>query len=778
MESQLDRLNTAFEGRYRVEWILGAGGMATVYAARDAKHDRMVALKILHPAIAEAVGDRFLREIRVTARFSHPGILGLIDSGSIETDGRTVPYYVMPLVDGESLRDRLTREPRLPAGTAVAIARQIAMALAYAHERGVVHRDIKPENVLMIGDQAMVADFGIAKGAAGATGITLTAAGGLIGTPAYMSPEQAAGEEEIGPRSDLFSLGVVLYEMLAGELPFGGATVQSQIARRLHETPVAVRVLRPEIPVALDRVVTWALARSPVDRFPTATAMATALDASLAGPVAPTGPGKRTLVAIAGLVGIVVALTWWALGTSGRNQAGRALPRSIAVLPFANVGGDPQNEFYADGIADEIAGSLAHLEGLRVAARSSAFQFKGRNVAAPQIGADLGVDAVVEGSVRRQGDRVTITAQLVGAADGLTLWNESYERSADQAFSVQGEVTTAIGQTLGLGGAGRAQGPGTTNRRAYEAFLKGRWHWSKRDQAGFQQATRYFQEAIEADSNFAKGWAGLGDAYSLSAGFGYLPVAPTFAKARTAISRALALDSTLADAHSALGFINLFYDWDWPAAGTQLGRALRLDPTYGEARLFYGWWLMATGRPAEAVDSLAAAVRGEPVSLILNARLGTMLMLAGRYAEAERQVAHTDELAAGRYAPPRVDRARILAARGQFDSALAVIKGVKELVGPYGSGITGYALARAGRRAEALAEISRLSAGGLTPTTSALSVAQAYGALGDLDQAFRWLDRAYEARDWALFFCRNDPLLAPLRGDRRWAVFVARMHFP
>ena len=777
METRLDHLNAAFEGRYRIERVLGAGGMATVYAARDAKHDRVVALKVLHPEIAEAVGERFLREIRVTARFSHPGILGLIDSGSIETDGRTLPYYVMPLVDGESLRERLTRERRLPAPTAVAIARQIAMALAYAHERGVVHRDIKPENILLIGDQAMVADFGIAKGAAGTTGITLTAVGSLIGTPAYMSPEQAAGEEEIGPRSDLFSLGVVLYEMLAGELPFGGATVQSQIARRLHETPVAVRVLRPEIPAALDRVVTRALARSPVDRFPTAAAMATALDESLTAPVPPAGMGKRTLFGIVGLVAIAAA-AWWALGIPGRNKAGRALPRSIAVLPFANVGGDPQNEFYAEGIADEIAGSLAHLEGLRVAARSSAFQFKGRNVAAPQIGADLGVDAVVEGSVRRQGDRVTITAQLVSAADGLSLWNESYERSADQVFSVQGEVTSAIGRTLGIGGAGRAQGPGTTNRRAYEAYLQGRWHWSKRDQAGFQQATRYFQEAIEADSNFAKGWAGLGDAYSLSAGFGYLPVAPTFARARTAINRALALDSTLADAQSALGFINLFYDWDWPAAGARLRRALQLDPTYGEARLFYGWWLMATGHPTEAVDSLAAAVRAEPVSLILNARLGSMLMLAGRYPEAERQLAHTEELAAGGYAPPRVDRARMLAARGQFDLALTVIKGVSELVGAYGSGIPGYALAKAGRRTEALAEISRLSAAGLTPTTSALGIAQTYGALGDRDQAFQWLDRAYEARDWALFFCRNDPLLEPLRGDPRWAAFVARMKFP
>ncbi|MFN0181656.1 MAG: protein kinase domain-containing protein [Gemmatimonadales bacterium] len=775
MGLSLDRLNSAFAERYRIERVLGAGGMATVYAARDLKHDRVVALKILHPEIAVAVDDRFLREIRVTAQFSHPGILGLIDSGSVEIDGQSLPYYVMPLVEGESLRDRLRRERTLPAATAVSIARQIALALGYAHERGVVHRDVKPENVLLVGDHAVVADFGIAKAAGGAAGITLTAQGGLIGTPAYMSPEQATGRDEIGPRSDLFSLGVVLYEMLVGELPFGGTTVQSQIARRLHETPVGVRVLRPEVPVALDRAVSRALARDPSDRFPSAAAMATALDQSLAPP---TG-GTRIPAAIGGVaaVALLAAAGWWAIGPNRRGGDDRAMPRSVAVLPFANVGADPNNEFYSDGIADEIAGSLARLAGVRVAARSSAFQFKGRNVAATQVGAELSVDAVVEGSVRRSGDQVTITAQLVSAADGLSLWSESYQRSAEQAFTVQAEVTAAIARTLGLGVAARPQGPGTTNRRAYEAFLQGRWHWSKRDQEGFRQAARYFREAIEADSGFAKAWAGLGDTYSLQAGFGYLPVAEAFALGRAAANRALTLDSTLADARSSLGFIHLFYDWDWAAAGSRLTEALRLDPTYGEARLFYGWWLVATGRVNEAVDSLATAVRDEPLSLILNARLGSMLMLAGRYPEAERQLAHTTELAAN-YWPPRLDRARILAVRGQFDSAAAMVSGLNELVGAYASGIRGYALGRAGRRAEAQVEIARLSAGGLTATTSALGVAQAYTGLGDFDQAFQWLDRAYEDRNWALFFCRNDPLLEPLRRDPRWNTFVARMNFP
>lgn len=774
MGSTPEQLTTAFAGRYRIERVLGAGGMATVYAAHDPKHDRTVALKMLHPEIAAVVGERFLREVRVTAQFSHPGILGLIDSGTVEVDGVALPYYVMPVVEGESLRERLGREGVLPAATAVSIARQIALALGHAHDRGVVHRDIKPENVLLVGDHAVVADFGIAKAVTDASGAALTTEGGRIGTPAYMSPEQASGEENVGARSDIFSLGVVLYELLAGELPFGGATVQSQIARRLHETPVPVRVLRQGIPEALDRVVSRALARHPVDRYPTAQAMADALGEALTPPVA-AKRGAGRLIGFVGVVGLVAAGLWWTLRTpAGDGQAG---PRSIVVLPFANVGGDPNNEYYADGMADEVAGSLARLSGLRVAARSSAFQYKGRNVPARQIGSELGVGAVVEGSVRRMGDQVRITAQLVNADDGLTLWSESYERSADQVFTVQNEITAAIGRALRLGAARAETGPPTTNRRAYEAFLQGRWHWSKRDQAGFEQATRYFEEAIAADSGFAEAWAGLGDTYSLRAGFGYLPVADGFARGRAAANRAAALDSTLADAHTALGFINLFYDWDWDAARRRLETALRLDPTYGEARLFYGWWLVAVGRPDDAVDSLRAAVRDEPVSLILNARLGSMLMLAGRYPEAERQVAHTTELAAT-YSPARLERARLLAVRGQFDSAVAIGAALPERVGAYGSGVVGYSLARAGRRAEALAEIARLSASRLTATTSSLGVAQTYGALGDLDRAFQWLDRAYQERDWALFFCRHDPLLDPLRGDPRWAPFVARMNYP
>lgn len=775
MTISIGQLDHAFNGRYRIEGVLGAGGMATVYTARDEKHGRSVAIKILHPTIATPVfAERFLREIRVAAQFSHPGILGLFDSGSVTVDGADLPYYVMPRIEGETLRARLERDKPLAIPDAIDIGRQIAEALGYAHARQVIHRDIKPENILLVGNQVLVADFGIAKAAWTATGGGLTADGAILGTPAYMSPEQVS-ESDVGPASDIFALGIVLYEMLVGELPFGGASLQTQLARRLHDTPTPVRALRPTIPVGVDRVVARMLARTPADRFPSGAEAAAALKESLtAGP--PERARGRTAIRLAVGAAAVVAVALAARAMRGGPiGGGSTLPRSIAVLPFANVGADPANEYYGDGIADEVAGSLAKLPGFRIAARSSAFQFKGQNIGAQDIGRRIGVAAVVEGSVRPMGKQIRISAQLINAADGLSIWSESYERPVDQVFTVQSEISTAIARALGATPTATPQAP-IPNSRAYEAFLQGRWHWGKRDREGFERAVQYFQAALKEDSLFAKAWAGLGDAYSLLGGFGYMAPALAFEQARAAASRAVALDSTLADAHTALGFIHLFYDRDWTATRRELEQALRLDPRYGEARLFYGWYLVAANRASEAVDTLTAAVRDEPVSLILNTRLGSILLLAGRIDEAKRQLRHSVELSES-YPHAYVDLAKIAAIEGDYPAALGYLSRAPELVASYGSGTRGVVLARSGRKNEALAEAARL-ASGVGPTQSALAAAQTYAALGDRDQAFRLLEQAYRDHDWALFFARSDPFLAPLHGDSRWTAFVERMRFP
>lgn len=774
-----EKLNDAFAGRYRIEGTLGAGGMATVYDARDEKHQRNVAIKVLHPSVANEVSaERFLQEVRITAQFSHPGILGLIDSGTIVVDDAELPYYVMPRIEGETLRTRLERDGPMTVDDAVDITRQVADSLAYAHTRDVVHRDIKPENILLVGNRVLVADFGIARAVSGATNSGLTMEGmGMLGTPAYMSPEQVT-DAKVGPASDVFSLGVMLYEMLTGEKPFAGVTPQAQMARRLHDTPTPVRKLRPAVSVPLDRAVAKMLARFPQDRLQTGEAVITALlnrrdDES----------GHRRRFVWIGAAVVILAIGAYAVvqrGTtsgvaSGSTPTTRTLAfQSIAVLPFANVGGDVRNEYYGDGIADELAGALAKLPGLKVAARSSAFQFKGQNVAAKEIGERLGVAAVVEGSVRRMGESIRISAQLINASDGLAVWSESYERPADEVFNVQTNITAAIASELGIGSTRTAAA--APNSRAYEAFLQGRWHWGKRDREGFVKAVEYFNLALAEDSLYARAWAGLGDAYSLLGGFGYLPPDSAFSMARAATRRAIVLDSTLPDAHTALGFIHLFYDRDWSGARRELETALRLDPRYGEARLFYAWYLLAMNRGNVAVDSLRAAVRDEPVSLILNLRLGSILLLSGRLDEAETQLRHTLELSAS-YALPYLDLARIAALRSDFPEAFDHLARAPQLVASYGSGIRGYALARSGKRREALAEAARLTQGN-GPSASALGAAQTYAALGDVDRAFEWLDRAYDARDWALFFARSDPLLVSLHGDPRWAQFIARMAFP
>ena len=779
--SEVARLTAALADRYQVEREIGRGGMATVYLAHDGKHDRKVAIKVLHASVASAIGpERFLNEIRVAARFSHPNILGLIDSGTLDLGGPfPTPYYVMPFVDGESLRDRLTREGQLPVSDALRIAREVADALTYAHAHGVLHRDIKPENILLTGGHALVADFGIAKAVDSASETNLTTQGMIVGTPAYMSPEQASGERGLDGRVDIYALGCVLYEMLAGEHPFSAPTPQTMMVRVLTERPRPLRAVRPAIPPALDVVVARALERSPADRHATADELARALAAAQDAGLAPGSRGRWRLVAAVGLpamllVGIGVAV----LGRGGHAGSASAPARSLVVLPFANTSGNKEDEYFSDGMTDELAATLAKVPGLRVAARSSAYQFKGRNVDVHDIGRQLAVGAVVDGSVRRDGDSLHITAQLVNVTDGLALWSDAYVREVHGVFTIPDQIAGAIARALRLnaGGSGHP-GVGTTSLEAHDLYLRGRFFWNRRDQDGFRKGIEYFGQAIARDSSYAQAWAGLGESYSLMGGFGYMAPTEAFARARAAANRALTLDSALADAHTALGFIHLFYDWDWTAAQERFDQALALDPRYGEARLFHGWYLLAVNRPEEAIAELRGAAADEPVSLILSTRLGTMLMFAGRYDEARAQFRRALELDPN-YPLAHLDLARVYAARGENDSALAELRRSPENVGSYGLGLLGYTLAKAGRRTEAMAEIRRLQSDSTRPYAVALPIAQIYGALGDRDHAFQWLDRAFADRNWPLFFCRVDPLLQGLRADPRWAVFIQRMNFP
>ncbi len=581
-----ESLRSSLADRYRLDTEIGRGGMATVYLAQDLKHRRPVAVKILHAHLAANVGpERFQREVEIAAGLTHPHILTLIDSG--EAGGFL--YYVMPYVQGESLRGRLARERQLPIDEALRIARDVAAALGYAHTHGVVHRDIKPENVMLHEGEAMVTDFGIAKALSASEGEHLTQTGMAVGTPAYMSPEQASGDQELDGRSDIYSLGCMLYEMLTGEPPFTGPTVQAIIVRRFTEPARPVRRLRPEVPEEMERALMRALARAPEERFAAAAQFAQALSA--VGTRTPSD-GAPTVV----------------------TATHRAV-RSIAVLPFADMSPAKDQDYFCEGIAEEIINALTKIDALQVASRSSAFAFKGKNQDIRQVGEQLSVATVMEGSVRKAGNRLRITAQLIKVADGYHLWSERYDRDLEDVFAVQDEIAANIVKALRLvltDDEKRAiERPHTDNVEAYEFYLRGRQFYYQFREKGLQFARRMFTRAIEIDPGYARAYAGIADCSSQLYKY-WDASAANLEQADSASRKALELAPDLAEAHAARGFA-LTLGGSHEVANREFETAIRLDPKLYEGYLYYANGRFAEGKLAEAAKlyEQASSVRTE-----------------------------------------------------------------------------------------------------------------------------------------------------------------------
>ena len=650
----VDALRAALSGRYAVEREIGRGGMATVYLARDVRHDRVVAVKVLERNVPHAGAERFLHEIRTAARLTHPHVLGVHDSG--EADG--LLYYVMPYVEGETLRARLTREGALPLPDAVRLMRELADALAYAHGRGVMHRDLKPENVLLSGGHAVVADFGIAKALAAATGgdlpergagdvspaSRLTATGVALGTPAYMAPEQAVGDLATDHRADLYALGVVAYEALAGAHPFGTRSPQALVAAHLTEPPAPLGDRRTDASPALAALVMRLLAKDPAARPQSAAAVLRALDdapplgmpASVPLPapsaaLAETAAGRRRRVAVLAAAAALVlaagvggyALWRRAPALGGRDAAAAGVEpaaiRAVAVLPFENTGGAAADDYFSDGMTDELAHALSRLPGLRLAGRTSSYAFKGKAAAAQEIGRVLGVGAYVGGTVRRAGDRLRVTTQLVGTADGKVLWDSVFESRSSDVFGVQDEFTRAIVAALAasLGGADGALVPdaarGTTNQEAYDLYLKARYFWLNRNAANITRSVTYYRQAIARDPNFARAHAGLALAYAILPVYIPDPTDSTTALNASSAQRAIALDSTLADAQIALG-LGFERQLRFRDAQARYRAALALEPSSVIAHHVLGFILHATGHPDEALVELRQATQLDPLA--------------------------------------------------------------------------------------------------------------------------------------------------------------------
>ncbi|MEJ7812004.1 MAG: protein kinase, partial [Gemmatimonadaceae bacterium] len=636
-------LRAALAGRYDVERELGRGGMATVYLARDLRHDRAVAVKVLEQSVAPAGAERFLHEIRTAARLTHPHVLGVHDSG--EADG--LLYYVMPYVEGETLRTRLAREKALPLADAVRLVRELADALAYAHGRGVMHRDLKPENMLLSGGHAVVADFGIAKALAAATRggaaprAGLTSAGVALGTPAYMAPEQAVGDAATDHRADLYALGVVAYEALAGRHPFGARSPQALVRAHLTEAPAPLGPRRPDAPPALAALVMRLLAKDPAERPQSADEVLQALDAvptpaggTLLSRTPPGGaelPRRRRWPVVVAAAALLAALgaggyaAWRGTPALGdrRGAGGERAPaviRAVAVLPFVNTSGDVADDYFSDGLTDELAHALARLPGLRLTGRTSSYAFKGKAVGAQEIGRALGVDALVNGTVRRAGDRMRVSAQLVSVADGTVRWDSVYESRSGDVFAVQDEVTRAVAAALapalgdrGVGATAAAAqgGRGTTDAEAYELYLKGRYHYLERGRANVARSITYYRQAVARDPAFARAHAGLALAYGVLPVYVADPTDSATALFAASAERALVLDSTLADAQLALS-LALVRGLRFPEAEARFRAALAVDPSSVTGRQALGMLLLTFGRTDEALVELRHARELDP----------------------------------------------------------------------------------------------------------------------------------------------------------------------
>jgi eukaryotic-like serine/threonine-protein kinase len=639
--------------RYIVERELGRGGMATVYLARDQRHDRDVALKVLDQAITPVGAERFLREIRIAAKLTHPHVLGVHDSG--ETGG--LLFYVMPYVEGETLRERLTREGALPIGDSVRLMRELADAMAYAHAHGVMHRDLKPENVLLSAGHAVVADFGIAKALAAATeggdapAAGLTSTGVAIGTPAYMAPEQAVGDATTDHRADLYSLGVIWYEMLTGNHPFAGRTARAIAAAHLTETPAPLAERRKDVPAALAAIVMRLLAKDPADRPQTANEVMRALDGiPTTSSVAVSGRrNARIGIMVAAALLIVAALggySWWRGKTPG--AAAPAGIHAVAVLPFVNTSGSPDDDYFSDGLTDELAHALTRVSGLRLAGRTSSYAFKGKSVPATEMGKTLGVGAIVEGTVRRSGDRLRVTTQLVSAADGTVLWDSVYESRSHDVFAVQDSLTRAVVASLASTLAGRDAraesgasavayvGRGTADAEAYELYLKGRYYWHERGAANVARSIEYFKQAIARDPTFARAYAALAFAYDVYGVYVADPSDSTTPLIKASAQRAVTLDSTLADAQTAMA-IGRERDNRFREAESHYRAAIAAEPSNDFAHHTYGMMLVTIGRTDEAIAELRLATQIDPLAKSAGIGEAEALIDARRFRDAEKE---------------------------------------------------------------------------------------------------------------------------------------------
>ncbi len=745
----LEQLKHGLRERYRIEREIGRGGMAIVYRAADLKHDRPVAVKVFRPEMsAQLGGERFLREIRLTAQLQHPGILALHDSG--EVDG--LFYYVMPFIEGESLRERLTRERQLPVAEVVRITTEVAEALDYAHARGIVHRDVKPENIMLSQGHALVGDFGIARAVGAVSTEHLTEAGITMGTVGYMSPEQATAEELDG-RSDQYSLACIVYEMLVGDPPFEGPTGIAIISRHLVDPAPPLRALRPDVPEGMERAFFRAMAKTAADRYRTVGEFAAALASGEGAAPAPSSPPS-------------------------------APARSVAVLPFVDLSPQRDQEYFCDGLSEALQEALSHVEGLRVVSRTSAFAFKDKRLDVRDIGRQLNVATLLEGSVQKAGERLRASVTLTNVADGYQLWSERYDRPMTDVFEVQDNIARTVVRRLLPKLSEELRVPlvikSTDDLGAYQLYLKGRHVWNRRTEGALHQSIDYFRRALALDPTFAVAQAGLADAYVMLGIYGGLPPGEAMPRARAFAEEALTQHPDLAEALAALGCVRAVYAWDWPGAEAVFRQALTANPQYPPA---YQWYavncLMPSGRFLEARDQLRQARELDPLSPVIGATLGLLAYLERRYDEAVghyREVLELDE----RFALAHYFLGQTLTEQRQYPKAIA------ELHQALASGGRSAEMVAALAGAEALAGhpdvaeslLSELQTMAEAKYVSPVLIGQVHLALGRRAEALEALEQGLRTRSAEMIWLGVRPTFDALRDDPRFVALLQQLGLP
>ena len=781
-----DDIEHGLRDRYRIIRELGGGGMSRVFLAEEIALGRLIVVKVLPADLAATVSmDRFRREIRFAAQLQHPHVVPLLSAGEIGG----IPYFTMPYVEGESLRGELNRSGEFPVRRAVQVLREVASALAYAHAHGVIHRDIKPENILISGGSAMVTDFGVAKALHASTmpsADEISAAGVATGTPAYMSPEQIAADRSTDHRSDIYAFGLVAYELLTGSSPFAGRPAQAMLAAHMTEKPEAL-IRRRNVPSTLSHVVMHCLEKRPADRPQTAGEIVDALDATLYSEESvpsegldSSSAGRRTASRYArplSAAAVIIAFAGGALLLSRYKDPESPTAKSIAVLPFRNLSGANENEFFSEGVTEEIADALAQVPGLRVAARTSAAAVVANGLDHRRVGKELGVGSILQGTVQRVGDRARITVQLVSVANGFQIWNAKYDSELKDIFAVQDTIARSIVSALRIALAAPAPElvrVATQSPEAHMLYLQGLYLLNRRTVKTIRQSISFFQEAIDKDPHYAQAYGGIAIAYVALPYYADLPTADTLAKATDAAARAIELDSTTVEPYAALGLAESMM-WRNASAERAFRRALQLDSTFATGRQWNALRLSHLARHDEAVSEIRRAQQLDPQALIISTLAGQVLSAARRNEEAEAVLRRTLQIDSSFLLAYR-SLTEVLIAGAKYEAAIATARRSLELSGTRPSfdvALLVKAYVMAERSADARPLLAELDARSRSARVSALGMAIAHDALGNREHSVQWLARAVTDPDPMLHAYSHSALLDHLRLDPRAAALLA-----